>query len=78
MKTEEKNSGQISDLRKALFDQIDRLNDPSLDLDKELKRANAITSVGTVVVNSIKVEIDYMRVSKILKEPKTKQLKNGK
>jgi hypothetical protein len=71
-------STQISELRTAMFDQIARLNDPTLDLEKELKRANAITSVGTVIVNSVKVEIDFMRVKKQTTTPGPKQLKNGK
>lgn len=76
-KTESGNN-QITELRTAMFDQIARLNDPELDLDKELKRANAITSVGTVIVNSVKVEIDFMRVKKLVTPTGPKQLKNGK
>lgn len=75
---QENDGGQITELRKAMFDQIARLNDPGLDLDKELKRANAITSVGTVIVNSVKVEIDFMRVKKLVTPAGPKQLKNGK
>lgn len=70
-------NGQITQLRQAMFDQIERLNDPKVDLDKELKRANAITSVGTVIVNSVKVEIDYIRVTKEPAKTKPKQLTNG-
>lgn len=61
---DDSNPGQTAELRKVMFDQIRRLNDPSLDLEKELKRANAITSVGNVIVNSVKVELDFVRVTR--------------
>jgi hypothetical protein len=79
-KKNEENPGKITQLREALFDQIVRLNNPSLDLDQELKRAHAITSVGTVIVNSVKVEIDYARVSRREEEKKKpgKLLEHGK
>lgn len=78
MKNDER-APQINELRKAMFDQIARLNDPGNDLEKELKRAHAITSVGTVIVNSVKAEIDFMRVSRQTdQKPRTKQIGNGK
>src|ERR1700675_1426167 len=61
--SDDSNPGQIKKLREAMFDQIKRLNDPNVDLEKELKRAHAITYVGTVIVNSVKVEIDFHRVA---------------
>lgn len=69
---------QVVKLRTAMFDQIERLNDPKLDLDKELKRANAITSVGNVIVNSIKVQIDAERLKHQVNLPTSKRLGNGK
>lgn len=76
---EDSNPGQIKDLRDAMFEQIKRLNDPKVDLEKELKRAHAITSVGTVIVNSVKVEIDFHRVANSGKnKPQGKLLGNGK
>lgn len=69
---------QIMKLRTAMFDQLDRLADPNVDLEKELKRANAITSVGAVIVNSVRVENDFMRLSKDPAKNDQKQLGNGK
>jgi CO dehydrogenase/acetyl-CoA synthase delta subunit len=65
------------DLRNHLFAQIERLNDPSLDLDKELEKAKALASIGNVIVNSAKVELDYMRVSAAKKGSDKKVLTNG-
>jgi hypothetical protein len=79
MENKNEKPGQITELRNAMFDQIRRLNDPKNDLDQELKRAHAITSVGTVIVNSVKAEIDFMRVNRQT-DPKKKDklLNNGK
>lgn len=78
-KIDNESPGQIGKLRTAMFDQIDRLNDPKADLEKELKRAHAITSVGTVIINSVKAEIDFMRVrSQAEPKKKTKLLDSGK
>lgn len=58
------NSGKTTkDLRDHLFSQIERLNDPTLDLGKELEKAKALASIGNVIVNSVKIEIDYHRVT---------------
>ncbi|HEY4150559.1 MAG TPA: hypothetical protein VGM41_16580 [Chitinophagaceae bacterium] len=64
MENNSSGQSQTAELRKVMFDQIRRLNNPDLDLDKELKRANAITSVGNVIVNSVKVELDFVRVTR--------------
>jgi hypothetical protein len=74
--------GQIASLRTHMFDQIDRLNDPSCDLEKELKKADAIVRVGNVIVNSVKAEIDFARVLHDANKGKqksstTKRLTNG-
>lgn len=62
-KNEPGDDSQIKELRTALFCQLQRLSDPSADLDKEIRRATAITSVGNVIVNSVKVEVDFLRVN---------------
>lgn len=63
MASENKKSKTTQDLRDALFSQIDRLNDPNLDLGKELEKAKALASIGNVIVNSVKIEIDFQRVA---------------
>jgi hypothetical protein len=55
---------KMSDLRDHMFAALERLNDDELtsdELQKELSRAKSIASIGSVLVNSAKVEIDYMK-----------------
>jgi hypothetical protein len=61
-------SNEAKELRKHLFGQMERLSDPTLDLDKELKRADALAKVGTVIVNSHKQEVDLLKIT----QPKEK------
>ncbi len=53
-------SNTIADLRKHLFETIDALKakDKPMDLD----RAKTIADVAQVVINSAKVEVDFMRM----------------
>ena len=71
---------QIQELRTAMFDTIKNLNDPTKNLEQELKRANAISSIGNVIVNSVKVEVDFLKTTKLIasKEKRHKQLGDGK
>jgi hypothetical protein len=55
---------EIKDLRTHLFAQMDRLNDPACDLEKELKKAGAMVSIGNVIVSSAKAEVDFMKITK--------------
>lgn len=60
---------KIEDLRNHLFTQLERLNDDeemkdSEKLKMELERAKAIAELGQVIVNSAKVEVDYVRATK--------------
>jgi hypothetical protein len=52
---------KIEDLRNHLFATIEGL----LDKDKplEIERAKAIAATAQVIVNSAKVEVDYLRVA---------------
>jgi hypothetical protein len=63
-------------LRDHLFKQMERLNDPNADLNKELNRATALAKVGTVIVNSAKQELDMMRLAHSMKpkQPAAKQI----
>lgn len=50
---------QIDDLRAKLFDTLDRLNDT--DNPMEVDRAKAVAEVAQVIINSAKVEVEFMR-----------------
>jgi hypothetical protein len=68
-------NNEAQELRDHLFSQMKRLSDPSADLDKELKRADALAKVGTVIVNSHKQEIEMRKLEKREQTPKTINLK---
>jgi len=51
----------VQDLRKHLFETIQALKDPDNPMD--IGRAKAISNAAQVVVNSAKVEIDYMKLT---------------
>ena len=58
---------KIEDLREHLFAQLERLGDDEAmqdpaALDRELKRADAISKLSQVLVNSAKAETDRARV----------------
>lgn len=66
------------DLQTMMFEQMKRLSDPDLDLEKEIKRAQALSSAGTVIINAEKVKIDRKRLAlQQEKKPRGKQLTNG-
>lgn len=50
---------KISDLRDHLFETLEGLKDGSMDLE----RAKAIADVGQTIINSAKVEVDFLRVT---------------
>ena len=55
---------KMSDLRDHMFAALERLNDEEISTDElqvEMHRAKAISSIGSVLVNSAKVEIDYLK-----------------
>ncbi len=56
-------ANQIEDLRNVLFAQLEKLSNPTCDLEKEIKRTNAMVGVGNVLVSSAKAEIDFMKVT---------------
>ncbi len=76
----EKNNNQIGDLYDMLFEQMKRLNDTSANLEVETKRANAMVSVGNVIVNAAKVEVEHVKHTKQLGTsliPEHKMLNDG-
>jgi hypothetical protein len=50
----------IAELRKHLFDTIEALK--SKDSPMEIERAKTIADVAQTIINSAKVEVDYMRL----------------
>jgi hypothetical protein len=51
---------KITDLRTHLFEQMERLNNPELkpeDLQIEIQRANAMSELGKVIVDSAKTQV---------------------
>jgi hypothetical protein len=59
---------KIEDLRNHLFEQLERLADDEkmknpIILERELKRAHAISEVSNVIVSTAKAETDYLRVT---------------
>ena len=56
----------LNDLNNYLFEELERLNDDEElsnedNLNKELKRAKAITGVSTAIVNNAKIILDAKR-----------------
>lgn len=51
---------KIDELRDHLFDTLRALRDPEAPM--EIDRARAIAEVGRAVIDSAKVEVDYLRV----------------
>ena len=52
---------KLIDLNNHLFAQLERLGDESLSdsqLDKELRRSKAMTTVGMVIVNNARLALD--------------------
>lgn len=54
-------TSQIQDLREHLFDTLRALKDKNNPM--ELDRAKAIAEVAQTIVNSAKVEVDFMKVT---------------
>jgi hypothetical protein len=54
---------KIQDLRNMLFEQMERLMDDDADLATETKRAESIAQIASVLVQSAKVEVDFLRMA---------------
>jgi hypothetical protein len=59
---------KIEDLRNHLFAQLERLSDDEgmknpLKLERELKRAKAISEVSQVLVSAAKAETDFLKTT---------------
>jgi hypothetical protein len=57
---------KISDLRDHLFAQLERLDDDQItpeQLQAELSKAKAVAHIGSVIINSAKLEVDYLKAT---------------
>jgi hypothetical protein len=54
-------ANNIRDLRKHLFETIEALKDPDKPMD--VNRAKAISSVAQTIINSAKLEVQYLRAT---------------
>ena len=57
---------KMSDLRDHIFVALERLNDESIAQDEwqaEIQKSKQIAQLGSVLVNSAKVEVDYLTLT---------------
>jgi hypothetical protein len=57
---------KISDLRDHLFASLERIDDDSLTPEQiraEVDKAKAVAQIGSVIINSAKVEIDFIKAT---------------
>lgn len=62
---------KIEDLRNHIFASLERLDDDSLtqeQLQAEIARAHAVSSLASVLVNSAKIEVQYMATAMRIKD----------
>lgn len=52
----------IADLRKRLFDSLDDLSDKNAS-PETIARAKAVSDIAQTLINTVKVEIDYIRAT---------------
>lgn len=79
---------KLEDLRDQLFGQLERLNNEDLtkeQLELETKRAKSMTSVSSTIVDTAKLEIQYLELNdsnesqtQLFKEIKGEPLQNQK
>jgi hypothetical protein len=57
---------KLSDLRDHMFAALERIDDDQLtpeQLKNEIDKAKSIAMVGSVIINSAKVEVDYIKAT---------------
>lgn len=70
-------------MRNYMFNQLKRLDDPNCDIEKEVKRTQSIIGVGNTLIQSAKVEVDFIKATNgegsgfIARKNGNKQLTNG-
>ena len=53
----------LTDLNNLLFEQMERLMDPDLDLEDEIHRAKAMSSVSNSIVANANVQLEAMKLA---------------
>jgi hypothetical protein len=51
---------KITDVRNLLIEAMEKVNDGEMDIN----HAKAMAAIGQVLVNSAKVEVDFLKISK--------------
>jgi len=57
---------KLSDLRDHLFSALERIDDDQLtsdQLDNEIKKANAVANLSSMIIQSAKIEVDFIKVT---------------
>ena len=57
-------ANKIEDLRKVLFDQLERLNKDDVDMEKESERASSIVQVASSILEAGRLEVEFVTASK--------------
>jgi glutamine synthetase type III len=58
---------KITDLRDHLFEVIERLKETDSKESIDLEKAKAIADTAQVIINSVKVEVDFMKITGAIK-----------
>ena len=64
---------KINDLRDHLFETLERLKDGDIDIET----AKAITDVSQVIINSAKIEVDFIKATGSTKDSGFMKLQEG-
>jgi hypothetical protein len=57
---------KLSDLRDHIFSALERIDDDQLtpeQLDYEIKKANAVANLSSMIIQSAKIEVDFIKVT---------------
>jgi hypothetical protein len=57
---------KLSDLRDHMFAALERLDDEELtneQIKNEIEKSKSIAMIGSVIINSAKIEIDYLKAT---------------
>lgn len=57
---------KLSDLRDHLFSALERIDDDQLtsdQLESEIKKANAVANLSSMIIQSAKIEVDFIKVT---------------
>ena len=57
---------KLSDLRDHIFSALERIDDDQLrpeQLENEIKKANAVANLSSMIIQSAKIEVDFIKVT---------------